>query len=131
MKKEKTILVVEDEKPLLGAIRISLEKHGFNVITARNVDKAKERLLEASEVNAIWIDHYLLGKESGLDFVFWCKEKTEEHNKIPIFLVSNTASSDKIKTYLAFGINKYYIKAEKRLDDIIGEIKDFLEKEEK
>ena len=38
--KKKTILVIEDERPLLNAINAGLEKNGFNVIAARSVEEA-------------------------------------------------------------------------------------------
>ena len=126
---KKTILVVEDEKPLLDAIKIKLEKNGFNVLTARSVEQAKNHILDVGKIDCVWLDHYLLGKESGLDLIFWCKEGTKDHRKMPIFVVSNTASEKKIQTYMRLGVNKYYVKAEKRLEEIIKGIKDSLENE--
>ncbi len=119
---KKTILVVEDERPLLEAIKTKLEKSGFNVVSARSVEQAKNHLLDIGQIDAVWLDHYLLGKENGLDFVVWCKRDGTDYKKIPIFVVSNTAGADKVQTYLKLGVNKYYVKAEKRLDEIIGEI---------
>jgi DNA-binding NtrC family response regulator len=124
---KKTILVVEDERPLLEAIKIKLEKNGFEVVTARSVEQARNHLQDIKNVDTIWLDHYLLGKENGLDFVIMCKKKNSWCKKIPIFVVSNTASADKMRSYLKLGINKYYVKAEKRLDAIIKEIKNDLE----
>ena len=60
---KKTILVVEDEKPLLDAIKTKLEKNDFNVLTARSVEQAKNHLMDVEKVDVIWLDHYLLGKE--------------------------------------------------------------------
>jgi DNA-binding NtrC family response regulator len=37
---KKTILVVEDEKPLADAVKKKLEISGFDVVTARNVEQA-------------------------------------------------------------------------------------------
>ena len=39
-----------------------------------------------------WIS-YLLGKDSGIDFVVRCKETNSNIENIPIFVVSNTAKS--------------------------------------
>ncbi len=58
-----------------------------------------------------------------MDFVVWCKEEGKDFNKIPIFVVSNTATPDKIQTYLQLGVTDYYVKAEKKLDEIVDEIK--------
>lgn len=123
---EQTVLVVEDEQPLARAIRTKLEQAGFAVVAARSVAQAKEYLEEIDTIRAIWLDHYLLGDESGLDFVTRLKEEGGMHRTVPIFLVSNTASSDKVQSYLRFGVSKYYTKADYRLDDILEDIKNFL-----
>lgn len=122
----KKILVVEDEPSLLEAINIKLTKSGFEVITARSVMQARNQVENIKDINVIWLDHYLLGKEDGLDFITWCKAEGTSYKSIPIFVVSNTASPDKIQIYLRLGAEKYYVKAEKRLDNIISDIKAYL-----
>lgn len=126
---KKTILVVEDEKPLLTAIKSKLEKNGFQVETAKKVDEALAKLEELERVDVIWLDHYLLGHKSGLDLIV--KLKSEEKWKtIPVFVVSNTASADKVRSYINLGVDKYYTKADYRLDRIIGDIVHNLEEKE-
>ena len=124
---EKTILVVEDERPLAAAIKAKLTKSGFAVVTSRTVEQRLNYLEDIGIVDAIWLDHYLLGKENGLDFVTKIKAHNGRWKNIPIFVVSNTASPDKVQSYLRLGINKYYTKADHRLDEIISEIKSYLE----
>ncbi len=125
--KQKTILVVEDERPLLEAIKIKLEKSGFTVVTARSVEQTLDYLNEIHTVDAVWLDHYLLGKENGLDFVTKLKSQDGKWSNIPIFVVSNTATEDKVQAYIRFGVNKYYTKADHKLEEIINDIKSFLE----
>lgn len=127
MDKSKIILIVEDEQPLSKAIQSSLEKNGFQVLTARTVEGALNHLKEDGVVDAIWLDHYLIGKENGLDFVTRIK-KEEAWKNIPVFLVSNTASEDKVFSYERLGVYKHYIKAEHRLDEIISDITKYLKK---
>lgn len=129
IKGTKNILVVEDEKPLLEAIRIKLEKNGFSVVTARTADQAYNFLEEIEKIDVIWLDHYLLGEKNGLDIVVEVKSN-KKYKKIPIFVVSNTAGADKIKSYISLGIHKYYTKSNCRLDKIIEDIKDCLERPE-
>lgn len=127
MNETKNILVVEDEKPLLDAIRIKLEKGGFSVVTARTADQAWGLLEDLNNIAVIWLDHYLLGKENGLDLVV--KIKNDDRFKtIPIFVVSNTATQDKVKCYMTLGVNNYYVKSNYRLDQIISDINDYLAK---
>jgi CheY-like chemotaxis protein len=121
MSEKKTILVIEDERPLQEVIRRKLELSGFNVLTARAIDQAMEYMTEVPDVGVIWLDHYLLGKETGIDFVVKLKNHAEWRT-VPIFVVSNTASPDKVQSYLQLGVNKFYTKADFRLDQIIEAI---------
>lgn len=126
MKQMKNILVVEDSLSLQKAIKNKLNKNGFNVITARSAEKAEELIQdEKNMIDVIWLDHYLLGKENGLDFVAKIKNDEKWANK-PIFVVSNTATPDKISSYIQLGISKYYTKSDNRLDNIISDINDTL-----
>jgi len=124
--KNKIILVVEDELPLAEAIKLKLEKNGYTVVSARAVKQALSYLKEKIPVDAIWLDHYLLGKENGLDLVAKLKEDKSAWKKIPIFLVSNTASADKVKSYFHLGVNKYYTKCDYTITQIIADIKKFV-----
>ncbi len=121
MNKNKSILIVEDELSLLNAIKIKMKNNDFDTYTARDVNGALN-VLEKNDISVIWLDHYLLGEENGLDFV--SKIKNDEKNKkIPIFVVSNTATPEKVRTYLKLGISSFFTKANNRLEDIIVEIK--------
>ncbi|MEI6627744.1 MAG: response regulator [bacterium] len=122
----KTVLVVEDEMSLQDAIKIKLNKKGFDVLTARTIEEAEKQLNGDQEIDVIWLDHYLIGPKNGLDFVIELKISTK-WQKIPIFVVSNTASPDKVKGYLALGVNKYYTKSDFKLDTIIEGIKNILD----
>lgn len=126
---QKNILVVEDEQSLSDAISTKLTKSGYKVMTAASVEDALKEL-EANTIDVIWLDHYLLGNASGLDLVAKIKEHDGKWEKIPIFLVSNTASLDKVNTYIRLGVKKYYVKSDHRLDEIIKDIENYLEKGE-
>lgn len=144
---KKTILVIEDERPLLEVVNARLKKKGFGVITARSVDQvfnsglekkgfgvvtansikqALRYLEDLEKIDAIWLDHNLFGKEDGLDFVKKLKANGGRWKKIPIFVISNTESSKTIQSYLDLGVSKYYVKSNHRLDEIIKDINLFL-----
>ncbi len=139
-----TILVIEDERTLLDVVKTKLEKSGFSVITSRSVDrafaapllptasgaptlssveKALKHLEALQHVDAIWLDHGLLGDEDGLDFITKLRENGGRWAKLPIFVVSNTSDPELVKTYKELGVNKYYIKAEHKLQDIVEDIR--------
>ncbi len=127
--KTKVVLVVEDERPLLDAIKLKLENSGMEAVTARTVTQALSYLEELPSIDGIWVDHYLLGDEDGLDFVAQVKNEGSRWSHIPVFVVSNTASSEKVMAYMQFGVSKYFVKANYRLDQIIKEIKENLDHE--
>lgn len=145
---KKTILVIEDDRPLLEVINAKLEKDGFGVISARSVEEAFDarigkntlgtitvrsikQALEYFEklerVDAIWLDHHLLGEEDGLDFVKKFKANGGRWSEIPVFVVSNAASPKTVKAYVDSGVSKYYVKSNHRLDEIIEDVKMFLD----
>ncbi len=121
-KKTILVLVVEDEEVLLGLIEKKLERENFEVVGVRTVDDAIKVLEEKGGVDVIWLDHYLLGDKTGLDFVAKIKEHSQWKN-IPIFVVSNTAGPDKRQIYIKLGVTKYYVKSDYHLDQIIDDLK--------
>jgi CheY-like chemotaxis protein len=146
--RKKTILVIEDERPLLEVVNAKLTRSGFGVIAARSVDQvfnanleknglgiitassvkqALDYLGDLEQIDAIWLDHNLLGKENGLDFAKKIKANGGRWKKIPIFVVSNSEGSKTIRSYVELGISKYYVKSNYRLDEIIKDIQSFLD----
>ena len=147
MQKQKIILVIEDEEALLNAVKMKLEKNDFKVLAVRSVErafstefpktlngelslssveKALEYLKDLEQVDAIWLDHNLLGDENGLDFVKKFKKNDGRLSQVPIFVVSNTADPELVKNYNLLGVTKYFVKAEHKLENIMSEIKTFL-----
>lgn len=127
MSVKKSILVLEDEMPLSELIKSKLEKEGYDVTTARSVEQAKQYIHDNIRIDLIWVDHYLVGNENGLDFAMWCKDESNEKCKIiPIFIVSNNANSDRIFKYMNLNTDKYFVKANYHLDEIISEINKIL-----
>lgn len=118
-----SILIIEDDLSLLMAIKGKVERNGLKGVIARTVEQAMDHLSNSPRVSAIWLDHYLIGKENGIDFMLKIKDSGSVWKNIPVFVVSNSVGPDKIDVYMRLGAVKYYAKAEKRLDDIISDIK--------
>ncbi len=121
------ILVIEDEKPLLDAITIKLEKSGFHTFVARTCEQALSLLETQPTIQAVWLDHYLIGEHTGIDFIAQAKHHPA-YRHIPIFVVTNTGGTEKQQTYIRLGAERYYIKSNHRLDEIILDIQKFLTK---
>lgn len=120
-------MVIEDEEILLHAITSKLKKVGMETVSCTKVEQALDYLEELETLpSAIWLDYYLKGDMNGLDFLIHIK-KNEKWKKIPVIIVSNTASEQKVKKMLALGADKYLLKAENRLEEIINVMKGFVE----
>ena len=118
---QKTILVMEDDESLLEAIEHQFTTRGFKVLTSKNVDEGLDRLESSWPIDIIWLDHYLLGRTNGLDFVVKIKNHPVWRN-IPIFVVSNSSGVESIQSYMRLGVDQYYTKADYDLGQIIKDI---------
>ena len=117
----KKVLIVEDEQPLQLAIKTKFEKLGVETVSARSGDEAWRLLKQDGDIGAVWLDHYLLGDVSGLDTAARIKED-EDLKTLAIFVVSNTATDDKVQSYLHLGVDKYYTKAQADLAKVVEEV---------
>lgn len=119
---KKTILVLEDEKALHEAIKDKLEKHDFNVVLKRDVDEAIRFLESGGVIDAVWLDHQLLGNKNGVDFVLKIKKNESSWSHAPIFVVSNSDDMETVKNYTELGVNKYYVKSNHKLEEIVNDL---------
>jgi DNA-binding response OmpR family regulator len=125
MKEHPTIMVVEDETLLLQAITKKLKLSGMDVLSCASGQQAIDYLKNLDQLpDAVWLDYYLKDM-NGLAFMQELK-LNEAWTNIPVLVVSNSASPDKVSNMLALGAKKYILKAEYRLDEIIAMIRDFI-----
>lgn len=124
-KQNPTIMVVEDEILLLQAITKKLKLSNMDVLSCSSGQQAVDYLNNIDELpDAIWLDYYLKDM-NGLAFMQEIKNNPKWEN-IPVLVVSNSASPEKVHNMLGLGAKKYILKAEYRLDEIISMIRDFI-----
>ncbi|OGE11292.1 hypothetical protein A3A60_02020 [Candidatus Curtissbacteria bacterium RIFCSPLOWO2_01_FULL_42_26] len=120
------VMVIEDEELLLQAITKKLKLSNLDVIACNNGHQAIDHFKDLNnKPDAIWLDYYL-GDMDGINFMEKLKSHKELAN-IPVLVVSNSASPDKVHRMLALGAKEYFIKAEHRLDELVDQIKKFIE----
>jgi CheY-like chemotaxis protein len=126
MTQQTTVMVVEDELLLLEAASKKLEKSGINVISCSSGEAALSQIktLETPP-DAIWLDYYLKDM-NGLAFMEAVKENKAWAN-VPVVVVSNSASPEKVHNMLALGVDKYILKAQYRLDEIIEILREIID----
>jgi len=124
-KQDPTVMVVEDELLLLQAISKKLKLSNMDVLSCSSGQQAIDYLNSIDELpDAIWLDYYLKDM-NGLAFMQHVKNNPKWAN-IPVLVVSNSASPEKVHNMLGLGAKKYILKAEYRLDEIIAMIRDFI-----
>lgn len=122
------VMVVEDEPLLLEAIGNKLEKEGIETILCSDGKQAIDLLADTNDLpDAIWLDYYLKDMD-GLSFMGSVKQNPKLQN-IPVIVVSNSANTQKVNMMLALGAKKYLLKAQYRLEDIVGIIREFASNE--
>ncbi|MDF1498123.1 MAG: response regulator [Patescibacteria group bacterium] len=120
---EKKILIIEDDKFLLKAYEIKLRKESFNVIVAMNGNEGLE--LAKKEVPSIIILDLMLPKMNGFDFLKIIKNEKELKN-IPVIAISVLGQRTDQEKAINLGAEKYLIKTDNTLEEIIVNIKKYL-----
>jgi len=116
-----TIMVVEDEILLLEAITKKLKLNNINAVSCSSGKQALSYLSDLPSLpDVIWLDYYLKDT-NGLIFMQELK-KNPLWSKIPVVIVSNSASPEKVQTLLALGAQGYILKAEHRLDEVVSAV---------
>ena len=119
----KTILVVEDEAALQDAIKVKLQKEGFNYVSATSGEEALI-LLEKQKPDVIWLDLLMPGMGG---FAFLEKlRSTEVYKNLPVYVVSVSAGPEKIRRAFELNVVDYIVKSQYKLEDIVGKMKTFL-----
>ncbi|OGM23400.1 hypothetical protein A2865_04410 [Candidatus Woesebacteria bacterium RIFCSPHIGHO2_01_FULL_39_17] len=127
MEKTIKVMVIEDEELLLQAISKKLTSKGFEPITCTSAKQALDYLANITEYpDVIWLDYYLEDM-NGLEFMRELRKK-EAWTKIPVVVVSNSASDEKKASMLELGVKEYILKAQYRLEDIIQILREVVEK---
>ncbi len=115
---KKLVMIIEDEAMLLQAIEKKLRNIGFETVSFTKATDALRYFENGGEKPAaIWLDYYLEDDIDGIAFMQKLNEK-EELSDIPVIVVSNSASQEKVNAMVALGVKKYLLKAENRLEDI-------------
>jgi DNA-binding response OmpR family regulator len=121
---KKTILVVEDELPLLEAVCEKFIKEGFNVLKARDGREAVATAV-AEHPDLIMMDIIM----SGMDGMTAMKKIREDEwgKHAKIILVTNLSDSDYVNEAAKYGVNDFIVKTDYKLDEIVAIIRKKIE----
>ncbi len=121
----KKILIVEDDKFLRDLISRKIMMEGFQALEAPDGEKGVE-IAAKDNPDLILLDLILPGI-SGFDALEKMKNSPSS-SKIPVIILSNLAQRDDIEKGIKMGAVDYLVKAKFTPNEIIGKIKDVLDK---
>ncbi|MEI8011409.1 MAG: response regulator [Candidatus Omnitrophota bacterium] len=101
----KVVLIVDDDRTLVHAIRKFLEDAGYQVVTAYDGGEAIEKV-KASQPDLILLDIQMPGVH-GYSFLFEVR-KIEGGAAIPVIIL--TSSESMVDMFMAEGVREYLIK---------------------
>lgn len=119
----KKILIVEDDKFLLNAYRVKLQKAGFEIKIAMDGEEAI-KVIKGYTPDMILLD-LILPKKDGFAVLEELK-KEENWKKIPVIIASNLAQKEDIDRGMSLGATDYVVKTDLSLDDLVVKINKIL-----
>jgi len=118
-------MVVEDEPLLLQAITKKIKLSNLEVVSCLSGEQAVDYLQNMDHLpDAVCLDYYLKDM-NGLAFMEQLKSNPK-WSHIPVVVVSNSASPEKVHNMLGLGAKKYVLKADYRLDEIVDMLKELI-----
>jgi DNA-binding response OmpR family regulator len=119
IKKQKKILMVEDDIFLRKLYRDQLTRKGFQFTEAINGEEGTNKII--SEHPDLVLLDLMLPLKNGFDVLKEIKHNKDTEN-IPVIIISNLGQESDIKEGLNLGAEDYFVKTEMRLSDIIDRI---------
>ena len=116
----KKVIIVEDEKPLANALNLKLQSTGFETEVAHNGEEALEKLAKAT-YDLMLID-VMMPKKDGFSVI---EELRAKNNTMPIFVMSNLSQPEDVDRMKTLKVEKYIIKSDVPLPEIVKMIEEF------
>lgn len=120
-----TILLIEDEEPLIEALNLKLTHEGFRVVAATRADDGMHVLESEPDVSLILLDLMLPGA-SGFDVLEGLKAN-QKTKHIPVVILSNLGQREEIERGKKLGAQDFIIKSDVRLEDIVRKVRSILD----
>lgn len=119
----KKILLVEDDKFLINALRIKLTEAGFELKLTEDGEQAIKALADF-QPDLILLD-LIIPKKDGFIVLEEIKQN-EKWKMIPVIIISNLGQKEDIDKAKQLGAKDYIVKADTSIDNIISKIDSFL-----
>lgn len=122
---KKTILIIEDELPMLKALSDKFTMEGFDILEAKNGEEGLKSALE-KKPDLIILDIFMPVMDGRVMF-----EKLREDawgKTVPVIILTNLNPDDKtLDQLMKNGPSYYFIKSKWKLEELVAKVKKEIE----
>jgi DNA-binding response OmpR family regulator len=119
---DKTILIIEDEEPMLNALAAKFDKAGFKVVKAQDGEEGLKKGLE-NRPDIMMVD-IIMPKLDGISLVKKVRIEGGEWGKeVPIIMLTNLSDSESVSEAANYSVYDFLVKTDWRLDDVVRLVK--------
>lgn len=116
----KRIMIVEDDAALGKVLTDFFEKHGYEIILARNSIEAHSWL--DGRVSIILLDINLPGRKNGLDILEEIRSAEQNYCRMPVIMLTNQSDRSIEEKAYSLGADDFLVKSNSSLDQIMSVI---------
>lgn len=104
-----TIVIVDDDRTMLLSLAAAVKKHGYDVLTAENIEKGMKLLEQARPLLILSDLMFGPGEKTGLEFYQYVR-KNEKFRDIPFLLMSGISDEFIIRAGMRMGVDNFLTK---------------------
>ncbi|MFC1612254.1 PleD family two-component system response regulator [Patescibacteria group bacterium] len=121
--KAKTILIIEDEAPVVRILREKFKSEGFRVLEAKNgIDGFKKAKTEKPDLILLDI---ILPKMDGIAMLQKLRKDAWGKN-VKVIILTNLSDGDELAEAIEHKVHDYLVKADWKLEEIVKKVKEKL-----
>jgi len=120
MAQKKTVLIIEDEYPILEALRLKLEDEGYELFTAPDGSAGLDIALR-EKPDLILLD-IIMPKVDGISMLRKLRED-EWGKRAKVLILTNLTDNEKIAQAAELDAGEYLVKTDWKINDIAAKIK--------
>jgi len=121
MKNSKTILIIDDEQSLRGAVADLFKKSGFNVLEADNGELGLQMVaVDAPDAIVLDLKMPIVG---GIEVLRRLRIQSDDKYSPYILILTNQDGIEDMAKAVELGVFDYFIKTDRSLDEIVERVR--------